>query len=273
MGRSSGSRRGRGEPHSSSSASSSSSSLAPSSKKQSSNPKRNSLDFIHPTSSSNHSSAIPRGNGYQAMSIPMPPPPSLYFSLLPGSNGSNGGQQSGQQGSGSHSNSNSPRPSPAILHTSPSSNNIHNNNNKNNNYYGFLDKKTRSKSTSAKHRQPHHPPSIQFHLDHHSEPTTPASHPSLSSSHHHGNPSKSATNLHLQSPSNPTTPAIPTAPGLSSGSLSGTRTGAGGFNHYHTLHHPPTVSYPLSMTHSRRSSLSNPYGPSEKSDPQRQKGG
>lgn len=268
MGRSSGSRRGRGEPHSSSSASSSNSSLAPSSKKQSINPKRHSLDSIHPNSSSNHSSAIPRGNGYQAMSIPMPPPPSLYFSLLPGSNGSNGGQQSGQQGSGSHSNSNSPRPSPAILHTSTSSNNNNSNNNN-----GFFGKKTRSKSTSAKHRQPHHPPSIQFHLDPHSEPNTPASHPSLSSSHHHGSPSKSATNLHPQSLSNPTTPAIPTAPGSFSGSLSGTRTGAGGFNHYHTLHHPPTASYPLSMTHSRRSSLSNPYGPSEKSDPQRQKGG
>lgn len=259
MGRSSGSRRGRGEPHSSSSASSSNSSLAPSSsKKQSINPKRHSLDSIHPNSSSNHSSAIPRGNGYQAMSIPMPPPPSLYFSLLPSSSGSNNGngqQQQQQQGSGSHSNSNSPRPSPALIHTSTSFNSN-----------GFLGKRaTRSKSTSAKNRQPHHPPSIQFHLEPHSEPTTPAFYPTPSNI--YGSPSKSTTNLHPQSLSNPTTPAIPSAPS----SLSGI--GNGGVNHYHTLHHPPRSSFPLSMTHSRRSSLSNPYGPSEKSDPQRQKGG
>jgi len=53
-------------------------------------------------------------------------------------------------------------------------------------------------------------------------------------------------------------------------------TGTGGYNHYHTHHHAPRSTYPLSMTHSRRSSISLVHGPSGSSTgapDQRQKSG
>ncbi|KAF8986982.1 hypothetical protein BGZ52_006879 [Haplosporangium bisporale] len=73
------------------------------------NPKRHSLDSITGVyASPGLSSATPRGNrsnGHQAMSIPMPPPPSLYFSLLPSSAGSHGGSSTGSGSGLSHKNS------------------------------------------------------------------------------------------------------------------------------------------------------------------------
>jgi len=178
------------------------------------NPKRHSFDSTHNAySSSSHSSAIPRGNGHQAMSIPMPPPPSLYFSLLPNNS------------STSHSNSNSPRHSPA----------------------GQERQRKRSKSTSA----------YRLHRQAHSDPSTPMNvHPTLS-----------PFTAIPSTPSNPTTPSNGNG-GVQFAAASTTTAAAGGghtvtapsslhSSHYHTHHHAPRSTYPLSVTHSRRSSLSH----------------
>ncbi|GJJ77572.1 hypothetical protein EMPS_09931 [Entomortierella parvispora] len=170
-------------------------------------PKRHSFDSIHnPYQSSSHSSAIPRGNGHQAMSIPMPPPPSLYFSLLPNNSSST-----------SHSTNSSPKQSPA----------------------GVDRQRKRSKSTSA----------FRLHGLTHSDPTTPTivlspMTPIL--------PSTSASN-----PSTPSSGAVQFAAGATTAGQTVTAPPSLHSAHYHTHHHAPRSTYPLSVTHSRRSSLSH----------------
>lgn len=209
----------KGSGHRSSASSSSTSSLSSSRASPTSrhsDPKRHSLDSSTNASNMAHSGPIPRGNGHQAMSIPMPPPPSVYFSLLPSNN--NG------TSAGSHSNASSPR-------------------------LGNKDiaDRTLSKSASTKGRR-----SKQF--PPHSDPSTPTVHHAFSFSPLHNSnnssrsPSRSASNSRPSS--NPNTPGAGAIPIAS----------AGVYNHYHTHHHAPRPTYPLSMTFSRRSSISHGYG-------------
>ncbi|KAG9323397.1 hypothetical protein KVV02_002547 [Mortierella alpina] len=231
-----------------------------------SNPKRHSLDsHSSPYAASAHSKAIPRGNGHQAMSIPMPPPPSLYFSLLPTSHG-------GGAPNGSHSASNSPRPSPVLhsVNTSGSTNNNSNSNGSSNNTNasgssgGFFSR--RSKSTSSKTR---HPQRSAHFPQAHSDPSTPtAHHPSslyltpitpMNLPKPHRSPSPPGSAPSSRAASNPSTPGVAGA-AIAAAAVGGAASGSGGaagYSHYNTHHHPPRGNYPLSVTHSRRSSMSH----------------
>ncbi|KAF9179530.1 hypothetical protein BGZ51_006853 [Haplosporangium sp. Z 767] len=231
---SSGTKKDKGEPPSSASPPSSSlnhkkhTNIPPNNKSQ-----RHSFDSsINPYATS-HSNAIPRGNGHQAMSIPMPPPPSLYFSLLPSpTTGPTAGH-----GSGSYTNLSPPRPSPALHSTFSNSStpSLHHNSS------GFFkrDKAKRSKSTSAKHKNR---PS-------HSEPSTPSMHPTSL----HFTPLNQKTSA---GPSYSSPTSAPNSRPSSNANVPGVLTGKG-YNHYHTHHHAPRSTYAMSTTQSRRSSLSH----------------
>jgi len=210
-------RKGSGHRPSSSSSASSLSSSRSGPTSRHSDPKRHSLDSSTNASNTTRSGPIPRGNGHQAMAIPMPPPPSVYFSLLPSNNNAS---------------------TSTVGHSNPTSPRLGNKD---------IADRTLSRSASTKNRR-----SKQF--PPHSDPSTPTVHHPFSFSPFHNSsnnssrsPSRSASNSRQSS--NPNTPgggAIPIA-------------SAGVYNHYHTHHHAPRPTYPLSMTFSRRSSIS--HGP------------
>lgn len=188
------------------------------------NPKRHSFDSTHnPYSSSSHSSAIPRGNGHQAMSIPMPPPPSLYFSLLP------------KNGSSSYSTRSSPRRGPTEQER----------------------QRKRSKSTSA----------FRLQRQAHSDPSTPVNMPSLSPFTVFPSTASNPTTLSSSNGisngsggvqfSTAATTATTTAAAAAGGAQAVTAPSSLHSSHYHTHHHAPRSTYPLSVTHSRRSSMSH----------------
>lgn len=103
--------------------------------------------------------------------------------------------------------------------------------------------RTLSRSASAKGRQPR-PKQLHPHSD-----PTPLHNSNLSGH----SPSRSAASS--RPPSGPSTPGGGGAIPIGS---------AGVHNHYHTHHHAPRSTYPLSMTHSRRSSVSHPSGTNTK---------
>ncbi|KAI7823255.1 hypothetical protein BC939DRAFT_168019 [Gamsiella multidivaricata] len=222
------------------------------------NPRRHALDsstnVYKPTT---RSSPIPRGNGHQALSIPMPPPPSLYFSLLPsGANAATSTTATTSGGAGSTSSSTksarTPRPSlgqhASVRDNSDSDISI-----------SRPRPKSKSTMTNLRPKQLHPqsdsststvPPSLSFtplvRMNSHSSSSTPRSAPNSRPS------------------SNPTTPGIGPVPAAAH---------AGGYDHHHTHHHAPRSTFPLSMTHSRRSSLSHVYEPSTTASGRMQKPG
>jgi hypothetical protein len=222
---------------------------------------RHSFDSsTHVYKSSTRSSAIPRGNGHQAMSIPMPPPPSLYFSLLPGNSDSRAGVSSTSVNSstGAHS---SPIPSSRAnpkLHIIIGNGNGNGSSNNKDNSNGNL---SRTRSKQLLH--PHSDPSTPIILPHSLSITSLNPMSGHYSGQNNGGNNRSGHSTPKSAPnsrpsSNPNTPRV-------GPSATGRGEGVGG-SHYHTHHHSPRSMYPLSMTHSRRSSLSHIYGNSATSD-------
>ncbi|KAG0022359.1 hypothetical protein BGZ80_000436 [Entomortierella chlamydospora] len=186
----------------------------------------------HPLDSNHHNftnptNAIPRGNGYQAMSIPMPASSLVNFSLL-----SNNGRRS-EDGT-AHNGSDHTRPRSASTATT-SDNRQSKNQSKNLKH---------PKSPKSDPSTPTAPLSITF------NPLTPLNGSNNAKNKANKNNSYSKSEPNSRSSSTPSTPG--------EGPM-----GTGGYNNYHTIHHHLDlgVFHPLSMTHSQRVHLSNALAP------------
>ncbi|KAF9399398.1 hypothetical protein BGX21_006311 [Mortierella sp. AD011] len=182
----------------------------------------------HPLDSNHHNftkptNAIPRGNGYQAMSIPMPASSLVNFSLL-----SNNGRRS-EDGT-VHNGNDHTRPRSASAATT-SDNRQSKNQSKNPQH---------SKSPKSDPSAPTAPLSITF---------NPLS--QLNGSNNTKNKT-SKNSSYSKSEPNSRSSSTPSTPGEGP-------VGTGGYNNYHTIHHHLDLGmfHPLSMTHSQRVHLSN----------------